>query len=253
MSFCRLFLRRTPAVSMAMNVRPSRSKRTSTLSRVVPGTSLTIIRSLSARLLMKVLLPVLRRPTMASLRATGLSAFSASPRFLGRQPFGNQLQQQVAVAVLLGTDQHQLAAAELVELGRWRLDLRRVALVGDTQDRLGDVTQPGHHFLVERRDAVAGIDDEQDNAGLVMAASICFSMCEVRLSTSLMPMPPVSTSSKKRSSILMRLVIRSRVTPAVGSTMAMRRRASQLNSDDLPTLGRPTMATTGTGTSTSPG
>ena len=29
----------------------------------------------------------------------------------------------------------------------------------------------------------------------------------------------------------------------VGSTMAMRRPASQLNSDDLPTLGRPTMAT----------
>src|SRR5438093_5540959 len=38
---------------------------------------------------------------------------------------------------------------------------------------------------------------------------------------------------------------RSRVTPAVGSTMAMRRPASQLNSDDLPTLGRPTMATCG--------
>src|SRR5262249_13562893 len=30
--------------------------------------------------------------------------------------------------------------------------------------------------------------------------------------------------------------------------MAMRRRASQLNSDDLPTLGRPTMATWGTAT-----
>ena len=50
-------------------VRPSRSKRTSTLSRVVPGTSLTMMRSLSARLLMKVLLPVLRRPTMASFTA----------------------------------------------------------------------------------------------------------------------------------------------------------------------------------------
>jgi hypothetical protein len=30
--------------------------------------------------------------------------------------------------------------------------------------------------------------------------------------------------------------------------MAMRRPASQLNSDDLPTLGRPTIATTGTAT-----
>ena len=64
MSLARLFFLRTPAVSMAMNCLPSRSKRTSTLSRVVPATSLTIIRSASARLLMNVLLPVLRRPTM---------------------------------------------------------------------------------------------------------------------------------------------------------------------------------------------
>src|SRR5438105_3055476 len=41
---------------------------------------------------------------------------------------------------------------------------------------------------------------------------------------------------------------RSRVTPGVGSTMAMRRPASQLNSEDLPTLGLPTMAICGTGT-----
>ena len=46
---------------------------------------------------------------------------------------------------------------------------------------------------------------------------------------------------------------RSRVTPAVGSTMAMRLPASQLNSDDLPTLGRPTMATTGTAMTTPSG
>src|ERR1022692_476500 len=43
-------------------------------------------------------------------------------------------------------------------------------------------------------------------------------------------------------------VMRSRVTPGVGSTMEMRRPASQLNSDDLPTLGRPTIATWGTAT-----
>ena len=62
---------------MAMNVLPSRSKRTSTLSRVVPGTSLTIIRSASARLLMNVLLPVLRRPTMASFSAASLGGASS--------------------------------------------------------------------------------------------------------------------------------------------------------------------------------
>ena len=75
-------LRRTPAVSMARNTLPSRSKRTSTLSRVVPGTSLTIMRSLSARQLMNVLLPVLRRPTTASFIAIsfGASMLSAAGR-----------------------------------------------------------------------------------------------------------------------------------------------------------------------------
>src|SRR3982751_6400695 len=38
---------------------------------------------------------------------------------------------------------------------------------------------------------------------------------------------------------------RSRVTPAVGSTMAMRRPARRLRREDLPTLGRPMMATMG--------
>src|SRR5436309_4525647 len=61
-------------------------------------------------------------------------------------------------------------------------------------------------------------------------------------------MPPVSISSKKRPPDSTTVATRSRVTPAVGSTMAMRLPASQLNSDDLPTFGRPTIATTGTAT-----
>ncbi len=115
-----LFLR-TPAVSMAVNVRPSRSKRTSTLSRVVPGTSLTIMRSLSARLLMNVLLPVLRRPTMASFSAAFFGAASSASG--GRQSFADQVEQLVPVAVLLALTQTSLPS-RLVELGGLRVDLR---------------------------------------------------------------------------------------------------------------------------------
>ena len=50
---------------MAMNGRPSSSKRTSTESRVVPATSETIIRSACAKVLINVDLPVLGRPTTA--------------------------------------------------------------------------------------------------------------------------------------------------------------------------------------------
>src|SRR5437870_1140604 len=61
-------------------------------------------------------------------------------------------------------------------------------------------------------------------------------------------MPPVSTISKYRSPAVTKVDTRSRVTPAVGSTMLMRRPASQLKSADLPTFGRPTMATRETDT-----
>src|SRR6188474_943049 len=58
-------------------------------------------------------------------------------------------------------------------------------------------------------------------------------------------MPPVSINSKKRPPASTTVSTRSRVTPAVGSTMLIRRPASQLKSDDLPTFGRPTIATIG--------
>ena len=65
-------------------------------------------------------------------------------------------------------------------------------------------------------------------------------------------MPPVSISSKKRGSVVgadldERADAVSRVTPATSSTMAMRRPASQLKREDLPTLGRPTITTLGRG------
>ncbi len=60
------------------------------------------------------------------------------------------------------------------------------------------------------------------------------------------PMPPVSTSSKKRSSWQIKCDSRSRVTPGLSSTMAIRTPASQFKMLLLPTLGRPTMTTCGT-------
>src|SRR5205807_8849781 len=44
------------------------------------------------------------------------------------QPLRDQAEQLVAVALLLGADADQLAAAELVELGRLRVEVRLVAL-----------------------------------------------------------------------------------------------------------------------------
>ena len=90
--------RRTPGVSMAMNVLPSSSNRTSTLSRVVPGTSLTIIRSALASVLTNVLLPTLRRPTIATFIAGSVAA-AASHHFGGSLAM-NRVQQLALAAVL---------------------------------------------------------------------------------------------------------------------------------------------------------
>ena len=58
-------------------------------------------------------------------------------------------------------------------------------------------------------------------------------------------MPPVSTRANSRPDQSVVAKIRSRVTPGVSTTMARRFPTSRLNSMDLPTFGRPTMATTG--------
>ena len=79
------------------------------------------------------------------------------------------------------------------------------------------------------------------------APRICSSTCGPRSSRSTMPMPPVSITStqcsgtppKRRAGTAMR----SRVTPAVGSTIETRLPTMRLSSVDLPTFGRPTMAT----------
>jgi hypothetical protein len=63
-------------VSIATNVLPSSSNCTSTLSRVVPGISLTIIRSALASVLTKVLLPTFRRPTIATFIFGSSGCFS---------------------------------------------------------------------------------------------------------------------------------------------------------------------------------
>ncbi len=76
---------------MATNALPSSSNRTSTLSRVVPGTSLTIIRSAWASVLMNVLLPTLRRPTMATF-ITGSSG-GVRRRTPRRQPLDDHVEQ----------------------------------------------------------------------------------------------------------------------------------------------------------------
>jgi hypothetical protein len=84
---------------------------------------------------------------------------------------------------------------------------------------------------------------------VAMAVAICSSTWGPRSSRSTMPMPPVSTTSTQRSPLDARrnagTVTRSRVTPAVGSTIETRLPHMRFASVDLPTFGRPMIAIRG--------
>ena len=64
-------------------------------------------------------------------------------------------------------------------------------------------------------------------------------------SSPLVLQPPVSSSVKRRPCHSASTALRSRVTPGCSSTIASRRPRMRFTSVDLPTLGRPTTATTG--------
>src|SRR5215813_6062351 len=68
-------------------------------------------------------------------------------------------------------------------------------------------------------------------------------MRPVRLWAALSSSPAVSITVKRRSLMLAAPLRRSRVTPGRSSTRARRLPTRRLNSVDLPTFGRPTMAT----------
>ena len=114
---------------MARNDLPSSSNRTSTLSRVVPGTSLTIIRSAWASVFTNVLLPVLRRPTMATFIVGSACAVLRPPSTSGsRSTIRSSSKSRLRFCMVLV--QTSLAAAQLVEFVGLRIELRVVGLVG---------------------------------------------------------------------------------------------------------------------------
>ena len=78
-----------------------------------------------------------------------------------------------------------------------------------------------------------------------MAISACSRIKDKIWSSVPGSMPPVSTKSKVRPRHSAWAYSRSRVTPGVSSTIDSRLPVSLLNNMDLPTLGRPTIATKG--------
>src|SRR5262249_11132278 len=84
-----------------------------------------------------------------------------------RQALEDEVEQLLLAAVLVGADANQLGPADLVELGGLWLQGRGVAFVGDQDDRFSHVAQPAGNLLVERHQAGADVNHEEDNGSLV--------------------------------------------------------------------------------------
>ena len=97
---------------------------------------------------------------------------------------------------------------------------------------------------------VASTTNMSASAMSIAASAACATDRSIPLT--LCSQPPVSMRRKSRPAHSARYVTRSRVTPGVSSTTATRRPTMRLTRVDLPTLGRPTIASTGSASCCSP-
>ena len=149
-------------MSTSTNVRPPRSSIVSIVSRVVPGTSATIVRSSPTSLLKSDDLPTFGRPRIA----TRIASSGRGPRGLDRQAVEDLVEQVAGVRAVQARDRERVAEAERVELE-------------------GEVVWPGSSILFAStstcffaprrisasssspgRDALPRVDDEEHEVGL---------------------------------------------------------------------------------------
>ena len=238
---CRcLRLRRRPAVSISWNVRPSRSITVSIASRVVPGTSETIVRSDADELVVERRLADVRA---AEDRDADRVLADRLPRRLAREQVDDLVEQVAGVRAVQRRERERLAEAEPVELERERLLRRVVDLVREHE----------HGFFASRRICASSSSPgvtparasttKRTRSASSIAARACSAICRVIGLGSAMSTPPVSISRKLLA------------VPLADELLAVARRALRLVHDgcagrgqpvdsvDLPTFGKPTIAT----------
>ena len=229
---------------MISNGSPSRSTTRLMGSRVVPGTSDTRTRSSPASLFSSVDLPTLGRPTMAR-RGNGVSASPLDPasgNASTRRSRKSPVLRPWRALTGIGSPRpsaHRWSSVELAASGRrpcWRrtdtgTSLRcssRATPLSSSVNLGGGV---GHeHHEVGPADGDLGLLPDVGGELFVRARN---SQPPVSITRNAFPFHSASNSR------------RSLVTPACSSTTAALRRRMRLTSVDLPTLGRPTTATTG--------
>ena len=239
-----------PAVSTKRIGPASVSTTVSIVSRVVPGMSWTTERSSPISRLNSVDLPDVgaagdgdRHGARVVLGRRRQAASSVRCRASGST---HQLVEHVAgAAAVEGADRVRVAQAEAQQVPDEVVAAGAVDLVGDHEHGRLDAAQDLGDPVVVVGEADGGVDHEEDGVGLADGLLALLGDLVVEgaaAGPSSRPCRPGRTARPFQSASTS---LRSRVTPGRSSTMASRRPMIRLTRVDLPTLGRPTMATVG--------
>ena len=208
----------------------------------MPGTSETIVRSAPISALKSDDLPTFGRPRIATRIASSPTAVRASPLVL--EPLDDLVEQVAGAVAVHARERERVAEAEPVELERERLLRRVVDLVREHEHRLVRGAEDLGELLVAGRDPGARVDDEEHEVGLADRR-------------------PRLVGDRARDGVAARRCRRRRCRSAGTACRPTRRRApcgrascrcvswttaarvavSRLISVDLPTFGKPTIAT----------
>ena len=227
---------------MKLRCLPRYRKRESMASRVVPASGATTWRSSPSSRLTSEDFPALGRPTTATVdRSPRLppdrrAAAARPPRRAGRRfPSRSRRSRPTGRRSRAGRNRTAPCCARDRRACSPRARTGRRAL----RSRSAIAWSTGLH-------ALAPVDHEQHDVRLPSSAnSTCCRMARSIESSDSGTRPPVSTTQKWRPCHSASPKWRSRVVPGRSETMAGRPPRMRLNRVDLPTLGRPTMATVG--------
>ena len=241
--------RRMPAVSTSRIGRPRHCHSTRIESRVMPASGPVSTRSSPTRRLSSVDLPTLGRPTMVSSigrLARSASAFSPSSSssigamWRARASCRSLSPSPCSAETGIGSPRPSpwASARPFWPARPSHLLATRITLAERLRSQLAKLSSSG------RTPARASIRNRTTSEAST-ARSVKRRMRASSTSPPAVSQPAVSRSVKARSPSCAGASRISRVTPGWSSTSAWRRPTSRLNIVDLPTLGRPTMATLG--------
>ncbi len=221
-------------------------------SRVIPASGPVIIRSSPNILLTSVDLPALGRPTIASFSGPENASSSSSPSSSAScftstassngASDSNRSASPSPCSALNGTGSPKPSAKDSYTPA-FPADPSALFAISTT----GVVELRSQRAISSSSGVIPARESMTKIATSAMstAACVCWRMRPGKVAASSSSNPAVSTIRKSRPSRLASPSRRSRVTPGRSSTSAMRLPTSRLNSVDLPTLGRPIIATIG--------